>query len=80
SSFLSYGYSTDNFNLVQIEVFYMKITMRRAFAIFFPKNRGNDNAVRRCLSNKTKWFLIIASETKSGGMAAKTSIPPHGIG
>ena len=37
----------------------MKITMRRVFAIFFPENRENDNAVRRCLSNKIKWFYLI---------------------
>ena len=54
-----YWYSIENFNLEQIEVFYMKIIMRRVSEIFYPENLRNDNAVRRCLSDKTNWFYQI---------------------
>ena len=54
-----YWYSIENFNLVQIEVFYMKITMRRVSMIFYSENHGYDNAIRRCLSDKNKWFYQI---------------------
>ena len=32
-----------------MEVFYMKIIMRRVFVIFYFENHENDNAFRRCL-------------------------------
>ncbi len=35
----------------RIEVFNMKIIMRRDPVIFYPENHRIDNAVRRCLSN-----------------------------
>ena len=40
-------------SFAKIEVFYMKIIMRRVSMIFYPENHGNDNAVRRCLPDKT---------------------------
>ena len=43
-------------------LFIMKIIMRRVFVIFKFENRRNDNAVRRCLSDKTKWFYQIIAE------------------
>ena len=36
----------------RIEVFNMKIIMRRDSVIFYPENHRIDNAVRRCLSNR----------------------------
>ena len=57
--FLLYWYSIENFNLGQIEVFYMKIIMRRVSEIFYLQNLRNDNAVRRRLSDKTKWLYQI---------------------
>ena len=39
-------------SFTRIEVFYMKIIMRRVSMIFYPENHGNDNAARRCLSDK----------------------------
>ena len=41
-------------SFVRIEVFYMKIIMRRVSVIFYSENHGNDNAVRRCLLDKIK--------------------------
>ena len=35
----------------RIEVFNMKIIMRRESVIFYSENHRFDNAVRRCLSN-----------------------------
>ncbi len=46
----------------------MKIIMRRVSMIFYFENHGNDNAVRRCLSDKTKWFYQII--VLVGGLAA----------
>ena len=43
----------------RIEVFNMKIIMRRDSMIFYPENHRIDNAVRRCLSN---WNLIFQFE------------------
>ena len=40
----------------RIEVFYMKIIMRRVSVIFHPENHGNDKAIRRCLLDKMKLF------------------------
>ena len=41
----------------------MKIIMRRDSMIFFLENHRIDNAVRRCLSDETKWFYqILVSE------------------
>ena len=37
----------------------MKIIMRRDSMIFFLENHRIDNAVRRCLSDETKWFYQI---------------------
>ena len=37
----------------------MKIIMRRDSMIFYLENHRIDNAVRRCLSDKTKWFYQI---------------------
>ena len=36
----------------RIEVFNMKIIMRRDSVIFYPENHRIDSAVRRCLSNR----------------------------
>ena len=33
--------------------------MRRDAMIFYLENHSIDNAVRRCLSDKTKWFYQI---------------------
>lgn len=33
----------------------------RVSVISYSENHGNDNAVRRCLSNDTKWFYSIAA-------------------
>ena len=37
----------------------MKIIMRRVSEIIYPKNLRNDNAVRRCLPDKTKAFYQV---------------------
>ena len=42
-----------------MKVFDMKIIMRRVSMIFYSENHGYDNAVRRCLSDKNKWFYQI---------------------
>ena len=39
-------------SFARIEVFYMKIIMRRVSEIFHSGNPRNDNAVRRCLLDK----------------------------
>ena len=41
-----------------MEAFYMKIIMRRDSVIFYFENNRIDNAVRRCLLNKTKPFYL----------------------
>ena len=41
----------------------MTLIMRRESMIFFLENHRIDNAVRRCLSDETKWFYqILVSE------------------
>ena len=39
--------------------------MRRVSVIFNSENHGNDSAVRRCLSDKTKWFYQIIVSDKN---------------
>ncbi len=47
--------------------------MRRVSMIFYSENHGNDNAARRCLSDKTKWFYqIIVLEYARGETDEKT--------
>ena len=41
-----------------MEPFYMKIIMRRDSVIFYIENNRIDNAIRRCLLNKTKPFYL----------------------
>ena len=43
---------------MRIEVFNMKIIMRRDFDIFYFENIKIGNAYRRCLFNKNKRFLL----------------------
>ena len=49
----------------RVEVFYMKIIMRRDFMIFQSENHKIDSADRRCLSNLTEMVQFENSITSS---------------
>ena len=60
-----------------MEAFYMKIIMRRDSVIFYFENNRIDNAVRRCLLNKTKPFyleLVLATEKGARSLTGRTKI------